>query len=131
MKITDDKILKIALITTLIGLLGLIFTTPYIEVKEVAIGDISNSMIDEEIAINGVVEEVQAIGNGETYILTVNDGEGRIPVVIFQSVAVEIQESETPLETFKGKTVEVTGTVTEYNSQLEIILSNSNSLKIT
>lgn len=131
MKITDDKILKIALITTLIGLLGLIFTTPYIEVKEVSIGDISNSMIDEEIAINGVVEEVQAIGNGETYILTVNDGEGRIPVVIFQSVAVEIQESETPLETFKGKTVEVTGTVTEYNSQLEIILSNSNSLKIT
>lgn len=131
MKITDDKILKIALITTLIGLLGLIFTTPYIEVKEVAIGDISNSMIDEEIAINGVVEEFQAIGNGETYILTVNDGEGRIPVVIFQSVAVEIQESETPLETFKGKTVEVTGTVTEYNSQLEIILSNSNSLKIT
>lgn len=130
MKITDDKILKIALITSLIGIIGLIITTPTIEVKEVEISQISRSMIDEEVAIKGVVENVQALSSGETYILTVNDGTGRIQVVIFQSEVVEIQESETPLNTFKNKQVEVIGTITEYNSQMEIILQNSNSLKI-
>ena len=130
MKVTDDKILKIALITSLIGIIGLIITTPTIEVKEVEIGQISRSMIDEEVAIKGVVENVQALSNGETYILTVNDGTGRIQVVIFQSAVVEIQESETPLDTFKNKQVEVTGTITEYNSKMELILSSSNSLKI-
>lgn len=130
MKVTDDKILKIALITSLIGIIGLIITTPTIEVKEVEIGQISRSMIDEEVAIKGVVENVQALSSGETYILTVNDGTGRIQVVIFQSEVVEIQESETPLDTFKNKQVEVIGTITEYNSQMEIILSSSNSLKI-
>lgn len=130
MKVTDDKILKIALITSLIGIIGLIITTPTIEVKEVEIGQISRSMIDEEVAIKGVVENVQALSSGETYILTVNDGTGRIQVVIFQSEVVEIQESETPLDTFKNKQVEVIGTITEYNSQMEIILQNSNSLKI-
>lgn len=130
MKVTDDKILKIALITSLIGIIGLIITTPTIEVKEVEIGQISRSMIDEEVAIKGVVENVQALSNGETYILTVNDGTGRIQVVIFQSEVVEIQESETPLDTFKNKQVEVTGTITEYNSKMELILSSSNSLKI-
>lgn len=130
MKITDDKILKIALITSLIGIIGLIITTPTIEVKEIEIGQISRSTIDEEVAIKGVVENVQALSNGETYILTVNDGTGRIEVVIFQSEVVEIQESETPLDTFKNKKVEVIGTITEYNSKMEIILSSSNSLKI-
>ena len=130
MKVTDDKILKIALITSLIGIIGLIITTPTIEVKEVEIGQITRSMIDEEVAIKGVVENVQALSNGETYILTVNDGTGRIQVVIFQSAVVEIQESETPLDTFKTKHVEIIGNITEYNSQMEIILQNSNSLKI-
>ena len=130
MKLTDDKILKIALITSLIGIIGLIITTPTIEVKEIEIGQISRSIIDEEVAIKGVVENVQALSNGETYILTVNDGTGRIEVVIFQSEVVEIQESETPLDTFKNKKVEVIGTITEYNSKMEIILSSSNSLKI-
>ena len=130
MKVTDDKILKIALITSLIGIIGLIITTPTIEVKEVEIGQISRSMIDEEVSIKGVVENVQSLSNGETYILTLNDGTGIIQVVIFQSAVVEIQESETPLDTFKDKHVEVIGTITEYNSQMEIILQNCNSLKI-
>lgn len=34
MEITDDKLLKIALITSLIGLIGLIIFTPSIEVKK-------------------------------------------------------------------------------------------------
>ena len=130
MKVTDDKILKIALITSLIGIIGLIITTPTIEVKEVEIGQITRSMIDEEVSIKGVVENVQSLSNGETYILTLNDGTGIIQVVIFQSAVVEIQESETPLDTFKDKYVEVIGTITEYNSKIEIILQNSNSLKI-
>ena len=52
MKITDDKLLKIALVTSLIGLIGLILFTPSIEVKEVKIKDVTRAMIDEEVSIN-------------------------------------------------------------------------------
>ena len=45
MEITDDKLLKIALVTSLIGLIGLIVFTPTIEVKEVDIKDINRGMI--------------------------------------------------------------------------------------
>ena len=58
MDITDDKLLKIALITSLIGLIGLIIFTPSIEVKEVKISDINRAMIDEEVSINCVVSDV-------------------------------------------------------------------------
>ena len=43
MEITDDKLLKIALITSLIGLIGLIIFTPSIEVKKVEIQDINRA----------------------------------------------------------------------------------------
>ena len=51
MEISDDKIVS------LVGILGLIFTSPYIEVKEVAISEINKNMIEEEVSITGVVEK--------------------------------------------------------------------------
>ena len=58
MEITDDKLLKIALITSLIGIIGLIAFTPTIEVKEVDIKDINRGMIDEEVRLDGVISDI-------------------------------------------------------------------------
>ena len=55
MEITDDKLLKIALITSLIGLIGLIIFTPSIEVKKVEIQDINRGMIDEKSALTALL----------------------------------------------------------------------------
>ena len=41
MEITDEKLLRIALITCLIGIIGLILLTPSVEVKKVTIKDIT------------------------------------------------------------------------------------------
>ena len=83
MKITDDKLLKIALVTSLIGLIGLILFTPSIEVKEVKIKDVTRAMIDEEVSINCVVTEIKSSKSGSSYFLTINDGTGQMPLIIF------------------------------------------------
>ncbi len=131
MEITDDKILKIALITTLIGILGLIIFTPTIEVKEIKIEKINNGMIDEEVSIVGVVEEVKPSKSGSTYFLKVNDGTGLITVIAFNSVISEMEDSNLSIEMFNNKKVKIVGKITEYNNDLELILSNSNSISIT
>lgn len=77
MEISDDKIFKIALVVSLVGILGLIFTSPYIEVKEVAISEINKNMIEEEVSITGVVEKVSKSSSSNTYFLTINDGLGK------------------------------------------------------
>ena len=131
MEITDDKILKIALITTLIGILGLIIFTPTIEVKEIEIEEIDNGMIDEEVSIIGVVEEVKPSKSGSTYFLKVNDGTGLITVIAFNSVISEMEDSNLSIEMFNNKKVKIVGKITEYNNDLELIISNSNSISIT
>jgi len=130
MEITDDKLLRIALITSLIGIIGLLILTPTIEVKKVKIEDITRSMIDEEISVDCVVSEIAKSSSGSSYFLTINDGTGQMQLIIFENQAAEIQSNNLDIEDFKDRKVEVTGKITEYNSELEIILSNGDSLKI-
>ena len=130
MDITDDKLLKIALVTSLIGLIGLIMFTPSIEVKEVKIKDIDRGMIDEEVSIDCVVSDVKSSKSGSSYFLTINDGTGQIPLVIFESQVSQMQTNNMDIQDFKNKKVNVVGKITEYNNEMEIVLSSGDSLKI-
>ena len=131
MDITDDKLLKIALVTSLIGIIGLLIFTPTIEVKKVKIEDISRAMIDEEVSVDCVVTDIAKSSSGSSYFLTINDGTGQIQLIIFESQAAEIESNNFDIDDFKDRKVEATGKITEYNSDLEMILSNGDSLKIT
>lgn len=130
MEITDDKLLKIALITSLIGLIGLIIFTPSIEVKKVEIQDINRGMIDEEVSIEGVVSDVKSSASKNSYFLTVNDGTGQMSLIIFESQLAQLEDNGIDIESYKGKKVNVVGTVTQYNSQLELILSSGDDIKM-
>lgn len=130
MEITDDKLLKIALITSLIGIIGLIIFTPTIEVKEINIKDINRGMIDEEVSIEGVITDVAQSSSKTSYFLTINDGESKIQLIIFESQVADIQSKNLDIEDFKNRKVKVVGTITEYNSELELILSSGDSLRI-
>ena len=130
MDITDDKLLKIALVTSLIGLIGLIMFTPSIEVKEVKIKDISRGMIDEEVSIDCVVSDVKSSKSGSSYFLTISDGTGQMPLVIFESQVSQMQTNNMDIQDFKNKKVNVVGKITEYNNEMEIVLSGGDSLKI-
>ena len=130
MEITDEKLLRIALVTSLIGIIGLIAFTPTIEVKEVDIKDINRAMIDEEVRITGVITDIAQSSSKTSYFLTVNDGEAQIQLIIFENQVAEIQSKNLDIENFKNRQVEIVGTVTQYNSEMELILSSGESLRI-
>ena len=130
MEITDEKLLRIALVTSLIGIIGLIAFTPTIEVKEVDIKDINRAMIDEEVRITGVITDIAQSSSKTSYFLTVNDGEAQIQLIICENQVSEIQSKNLDIENFKNRQVEIVGTVTQYNSEMELILSSGDSLRI-
>ena len=130
MDITDEKLLRIALITALIGIIGLIIFTPSIEVKKVSINDITRSMIDEKVSIQGVITDIVQSSSKTNYFLTISDGESQITLIVFEKQVAEISSRNLNIEDFKNKKVEVVGTITEYKSDLELILSSGDSLRI-
>ena len=130
MEITDEKLLRIALITSLIGIIGLIIFTPSIEVKKVDISDITRAMIDEKVCIDGVITDIAESSSKTNYFLTINDGESQMQMIVFEKQVAEIQSRNVDIEDFKNRKVEVIGTITEYKSNLELILSSGDSLRI-
>ncbi|MCC7554152.1 MAG: RNA-binding protein [Methanobacteriaceae archaeon] len=130
MEITDDKIFKIALVTTLIGILGLIFFSGYIEPKVVKISEIDRSNIEEKVSITGVIESVEKSSSSNSYFLQINDGTGKLQVIIFESTIVELEELGTNPEIFLNQKVEISGTLTEYKNTMEIIVSNSKDITL-
>ena len=130
MEITDEKLIRIALITALIGIIGLIIFTPSIEVKKVSINDITRSMIDEKVSIQGVITDIVQSSSKTNYFLTISDGESQITLIVFEKQVAEISSRNLNIEDFKNKKVEVVGTITEYKSDLELILSSGDSLRI-
>ena len=87
-------------------------------------------MIDEEVQIDCVITDIGQSSSKSSYFLTINDGTGQMQLVIFENQAAEIQSNNLDIYDFKDKKVEVTGKITEYKSDLEIILSSGDSLKI-
>ena len=130
MEITDEKLLRIALITALIGIIGLILFTPSIEVKKVDIKDITRSMIDEKVSIQGVITDIAQSTSKTNYFLTISDGKAKITLIIFEKQVSEITSRNLDIEDFENNKVEVVGTITEYKNDLELILSSGDSLRI-
>ena len=130
MEITDEKLLRIALITALIGIIGLILFTPSIEVKKVDIKDITRSMIDEKVSIQGVITDIAQSSSKTNYFLTISDGKAKITLIIFEKQVSEITSRNLDIEDFENNKVEVVGTITEYKNNLELILSSGDSLRI-
>ena len=112
MEITDEKLLRIALITALIGIIGLIIFTPSVEVKKISINDITRSMIDEKVSIQGVITNIAQSSSKTSYFLTISDGETQITLIIFEKQAAEISSRNLDIEDFKNRKFEVIGTIT-------------------
>ena len=130
MELNDKMIFKVALITSLIGIIGMLVFASYIEPKEIQIKDITRNNIGETVAVTGVVESIKESSSGSSCFIELNDGTGKINLIIFESTLVELQDAGNDLDSFKGHKVKVIGSITEYKSSMELILSNSNSIKL-
>jgi DNA/RNA endonuclease YhcR with UshA esterase domain len=126
----DKKIFKLALFTTILGLVGMMFSASYIAPQEVQIKDMNRGMLDKEVSVEGLVTGVSQSQKGGTYFLELMDGTGKTKVVIFESAASEIQKTSVHIENFNKRRVRIVGKVTEYQGSLEVVLKDASSLRI-
>ena len=118
----DKEIFKITLTTTILGLIGLIILSGYVNPEELSVNEIDKSKIDNQVKVTGIIENYTITKTG-TMIITLNDGSNVIKVVIFPSTSLN-----TPL--YNGMNITVTARVVEYNGEMELIIEKSKNLEI-
>jgi len=126
----DRLIYKIALVTSIIGLLGMIFCADQINPREIKIKDINRGMMDEDVTVDGLVQNVKKSSTSNTYFLDIMDGTGKISLIIFDSNVLDLQKSNISMSNLLNRRVKVTGKVSEYKGSMELILNDAASLKL-
>ena len=107
----EKTLLKIALIISLLGLLGLYIISGNIEIKEKNIEKITLENKDEFVKLRGIVNKV--IDTEKVTIMEITQPQ-QITVVLFKD------ENKT-MSIQQGNQVEIFGKVDEYEGKLEII----------
>ncbi len=130
MELNDEIIFKVALITALVGMIGMLVFASSIEPKEIKISEITRNNIGETVSVTGIVESVKMSSSGSSCFIELNDGSGKINVIVFESTLTELKDAGNDLDDFKNHKVKVIGSITEYKSSMELILSNANSIKL-
>ncbi|MDD1775627.1 MAG: exodeoxyribonuclease VII large subunit [Methanobacterium sp.] len=126
----DHLIFKIALAMSILGLMGMVFSADLITAREIKIQDINRGMLDEDVTLEGFVQNVKKSSHSETYFLDIMDGTGKITILIFESNAQELQKANITIYSLNNRRVKVTGKVSEYQGKIELILNDASSLKI-
>ncbi len=126
----DSFIFKIALTMSIVGLVGMMFSVNLINAREVKISEINRGMLDEDVTLEGLVQDVKKSSRSNTYFLDIMDGTGKITVIVFESSAVDLEKTNQSIYTLNNKRVKVTGKISEYQGKMELILKDAASLEI-
>jgi len=123
----DQVIFKIALATSILGLMGMMFFADDIAPREVKIMDLNRGMLDEDVSVEGVVQSVKKSSQSNTYFMDIMDGTGKISLIIFDSSVQDLQKANISISGLSNRRVKVTGKVSEYQGKIEIILKDASS----
>lgn len=125
----DRIIFKIAFATSIIGIMGMIIFAGAITPKHLNINEINQGMMNEEVTIEGVVDNIKE-SQSQTYFFDITDNTGKINVVIFKNNVKDIEINNLTIFHLNKKRIKISGIVTQYNGKIELILKNSKSLEI-
>ena len=106
----EKTLLKISLITAIIGILVLLFILDKISLSNINISNLTKENLDEKIKIKA--ELIKITETPGLYLLTVKDFSGTITVIVFKDEILELKE---------GNILEIEGQVASYKDKIEII----------
>lgn len=126
----DQKIFKMALLISLIGIMGMAAFAGEISPYKIKLNEINRGIMDREVTVECYVEDVQKALKSDTYFLKVNDGTAKTKIVIFEGTTHEMQKNGfNPKNTNKFR-IRATCTVTQYKGSFELVLKDQDSIKI-
>ena len=110
----DKQLLKLSLITAIIGLISMLYLADALQLKLTNVEEININMLEKNVKVKGTIVSVKTMKTIQ--LLELEDLTGKIQVVIFD-VAPKIK---------RGSYLEIEGKVSKYENNLQI---NADSIK--
>jgi len=102
-----EKLLKISLIISILGIFSLIILSNYLTIKDLEIKDINQDLINKKIQIQGIIFEIKDYSDFQ--LIKIRNETEEIEIIV-----------NNHLNLTENKIIRVIGTVKEYNSNFQI-----------
>jgi len=119
-----DRLLYVALVLSVAGLVLLVFVSHYVEPPYIKVGGLDSGMLEKNVHLKGVVSGVHEFKGGSLLMNLSEDG-STVDVYLPYSVSVGLNKSSVD-----GSKVDVTGVIQLYQGRLEVVVSKSEDLVI-
>lgn len=114
--IRDETLLKLSLISSIIGIILLFVFAQSLEAERIDIGEIDKSFIGKNVEVYATISSIsESKGN---YFFKLNDKTGNINAVIFKNTAASLDTARFK----KGMQIVIKGKISEYEGNMEIII---------
>ena len=113
--------MKVSLIGSIIGIIALYIVVINISSVHVKIGEVTGNLVGSIVNVEGEVKDLYEHENGHMFF-DLDDGTGRIKVVIWEDVAEELELGGMDTGSIKnGARMQITGTIERYRGELELM----------
>ncbi len=112
----EEKLLKLSIGVSVIGLIGLFVLSQNISPTTLAIWQVDSQGVGKIIQVNGTITSMSTSKDGHTF-MDIYDSTGSIGIVAFKSAKIDFTGIS------RGMNVLVKGKISEYQGRLEIIAS--------
>lgn len=117
----EERMLRISLIGSILGLIALYFIVLNISSVHVKIGEVTGNLIGSVVEVEGEVKDFYEHKNGH-FFFNLKDDTGEIRVAIWENVVEELRLSGVNISEIRNEArMEITGTVELYRGELELI----------
>lgn len=117
----EEKMLRICLIGSMLGLLALYFIATNLAAVDVKVGEVSGNLMGSVVKVEGEVSDFYEHSNGHLFF-DLMDESGSIRVVVWNDIAEELRLGGFNVSSIKdGARLEITGTVEMYRGEVELI----------
>ncbi|MAG45195.1 MAG: hypothetical protein CMH63_00275 [Nanoarchaeota archaeon] len=103
-------LLKVSLTVSILGIFSLLLISEYSEIPLQNIKDLTIEQLETKVKVSGELISIKETSG--LYLLKLKQSNSLIPIVIFK---------ESSLDLKKKSQLEITGTLTEYNNEFEIL----------
>ncbi|MEM5794545.1 MAG: OB-fold nucleic acid binding domain-containing protein [Candidatus Aenigmatarchaeota archaeon] len=114
---------------SILGLILIYFSALSIQPQEVKISEITFEFVGKSVRTSGKIIYANSHPSGHLF-LTITDGKKKLQVPLFSSFMEKLKERIGEEELKEGKIISVTGIVSEYKGELQIIPRKVEDIKV-
>ena len=131
MELAKNWLVAASAISSVLGLLLIYFASINTKPVEIQISDLSFDYVGKVATVSGSIVYKKEHPAGHIF-LTLSDGQNKIQVPIFSGLAKNLEDSDVTKEMLKPKAfITVTGTVDEFNGELQIVPRKSGDIALS